>query len=303
MRLIPSSSLTLLFFFSSSGSNNKAVISVLVPSISSEQNQILLAPFTPVDVKDALFSMHPDKALGPVGMNPAFYQKFWHIVGRDISYACLQFIANKELPMALNKTLIVLIPKKAHPKVLPDMRPIALCNVLYKIIAKMLANRLKLVLDIVIFDPQSAFVHVRAITDNILISAEIMHFSKRKLQGNEEVTALKIDMAKAYDRVEWVFLQAIMLKMGFTPEWVQLIMLCVTTVSYTVLRDGNKVGPINPSRGLRQGDPLSPYLFLLCAEGVSSLITKYEKLGLIHGVRVARKAPVLSHLLFADDCF
>lgn len=138
-----------------------------------------MAPFTAVDVKDALFSIHPDKAPRPNGMNPAFYQKFWHIVGRDISYACLQFIANKELPMALNKTLIVLIPKKAHPEVLPDMRPIALCNVLYKIIAKMLANWLKLVLDTVISDPQSAFVPGRAITDNILISTEIMHFLKR----------------------------------------------------------------------------------------------------------------------------
>lgn len=172
-------------------------------------------------------------------------------MGRDISYACLQFIANKELPMALNKTLIVLIPKKAHPEVLPDMQPIALCNVLYKIIAKMLANRLKLVLDTVISDPQSAFVPGRAITDNILISAEIMHFLKRKRQGNEGVATLKIDIAKAYDRVEWDFLRAIMLKMGFAAEWVQLIMLCITTVSYSVLRDGNKVGPINPSRGLR----------------------------------------------------
>ncbi|XP_024042737.1 uncharacterized protein LOC127899877 [Citrus sinensis] len=193
-----------------------------------------------VDVKDALFSMHPDKAPGPDGMNPAFYQKFWHIVGRDISYACLQFIANKELPMALNKTLIVLIPKKAHPEVLLDMRPIALSNVLYKIIAKMLANRLKLVLDTVISNPQSAFDPGRAITDNILISAEIMHFLKRKRQGNEGVAALKIDMAKAYDRVEWDFLRAIMLKIGFAAEWVQLIMLCITTISYNVLRDGNK---------------------------------------------------------------
>lgn len=172
-------------------------------------------------------------------------------MGRDISYACLQFIANKELPMALNKTLIVLILKKAHPEVLPDMQPIALCNVLYKIIAKMLANRLKLVLDTVISDPQSAYVPGRAITNNILISAEIMHFLKRKRQVNGGVAALKIDMAKAYNRLEWDFLQAIMLKMRFAAEWVQLIMLCITTVSDSVLRDSNKVGPINMSRRLR----------------------------------------------------
>ena len=92
-----------------------------------------------------------------------------------------------------------------------------------------------------------------------------------------------------------------MSKMGFADEWVQLIMLCVTTVSYSVFRDGNEMGPIIPRRGLHQGDPLSPYLFLLC--GLSSLITKYEKVGLIHGVQVVRKALVICHLLFADDCF
>ncbi|KAH9750457.1 reverse transcriptase domain-containing protein [Citrus sinensis] len=289
--------------FSSNGSNSEAVISSVMTSITAEQNQILLAPFTDADVKEALFSMHPDKSPGPDGMNPAFYQKFWHIVGGDVSAACLYFIANKQFPLDLNKTFIVLIPKKAQPEVLADMRPIALCNVLYKIIAKMLANRLKLVLDSVIFDSQSAFVPGRAITDNILISAEIMHFLKRKRQGKKGVAALKIDMAKAYDRVEWDFLRAMMSKMGFADEWVHLVMLCVTTVSYSVLREGNEVGLIIPRRGLRQGDPLSPYLFLLCAEGFSSLIAKYEKAGLIHGVQVARKAPAISHLLFADDCF
>ncbi|KAH9790374.1 reverse transcriptase domain-containing protein [Citrus sinensis] len=289
--------------FSSNGSNNEAVVSSVMTSITAKQNQILLAPFTDADVKEALFNMHPDKSPGPDGMNPAFYKNFWHIVGADVSAACLYFIANKQFPLDLNKTLIVLIPKKAQREVLADMRPIALCNVLYKIIAKMLANRLKLVLDSVISDSQSAFVPGRAITDNILISAEIMHFLKRKRQGKKGVAALKIDMAKAYDRVEWDFLKAMMSKMGFADEWVQLVMLCVTTVSYSVLRDDKEVGPIIPRRGLRQGDPLSPYLFLLCAEGFSSLIAKYEKAGLIHGVQVARKAPAISHLLFADDCF
>ena len=162
--------------FSSSGSNSEAVISSVMASITPEQNQIMLASFTDVDVKEALFGMHPDKSPGPDGMNPAFYKKFWHIVGRDVSAACLYFITNKEFPLDLNKMFIVLIPKKAQTEVLSDMRPIALCNVLYKIIAKMLANRLKLVLDSVISDSQSAFVPGRAITYNILISVKIMHF-------------------------------------------------------------------------------------------------------------------------------
>ena len=98
--------------FSSSGSNSEAVTSSVMTSITAEQNRILLAPFTDADVKEALFSMHPDKSPGPDGMNPAFYKKIWHIMGRDILAACLYFIANKQFPLDLNKTFIVLIPKK-----------------------------------------------------------------------------------------------------------------------------------------------------------------------------------------------
>ena len=114
----------------------------------------------------------------------------------------------------------------------------------------MLANRVKVVLESVVYDVQSAFVHGRAIIDNILISAEIVHYLKRKRQSNEGVTALKIDMSKAYDRIEWRFLKAIMLIMGFVIDWVDLIILYVTTVNYKLIREGIKVGPIVPSRRL-----------------------------------------------------
>ncbi|KAH9779368.1 reverse transcriptase domain-containing protein [Citrus sinensis] len=123
------------------------------------------------------------------------------------------------------------------------------------------------------------------------------------VHSRERAAALKIDMAKAYDRIEWPFLSAIMLKMGFDHDFIKLIMLCVSTVSYKFSRDGMDIGPIIPSRGLRQGDPLSPYLFIICAEGLSSLIHHHEKAGMLHGVRIARCAPCLTHLFFADDCF
>ncbi|KAH9778582.1 reverse transcriptase domain-containing protein [Citrus sinensis] len=256
---------------------NNQVLSCIEPNISTQHNQLLLEHFTAMDVKDALFSMHPDKSPGPDGMNPAFYQKYWHIVGHDVTDACLNYITHRALPAGLNDTLIVLIPKKTQPEFLTYMRPIALCN--------------------------SAFVPGRAITDNILISTEIVHYLKRKKQGKTGIAALKIDMSKAYDRIEWLFLKSMMLRMGFDEDWVTLIMMCVSTVSYKVCRNGEEVGPIVPSQGLRQGDPLSPYLFIICAKGLSSLIQNREKAGLIHGVKVARSAPTVSHLFFADDCF
>ena len=113
--------------------------------------------------------------------------------------------------------------------------------------------------------------------------------------------AIKLDMSKAYDRVKWVYLEAMMRKMGFHERWISLIMMCVTTVSYSMLINGKPKGKITPSRGLRQGDPISPYLFLLCAEGLSAMIKKKERGGNLKGVAVCRRAPSIAHMLFAYD--
>lgn len=108
-------------------------------------------------------------------------------------------------------------------------------------------------------------------------------------------------MSKAYDRVEWSLLEAMMLKLGFSEAWVALIMKCVSSVSYKVKVNGNLSEFFSPKRGLRQGDPLSPYLFLLCAEGFSALLQEAEQNGSIKGVKICLRVPSVSHLLFADD--
>lgn len=113
--------------------------------------------------------------------------------------------------------------------------------------------------------------------------------------------ALKLDISQPYDRVEWDYLVAIMRKLGFAERWITLIMSCVRIVSYSVLINGSPQGHIIPTRGLRQGDPLSPYLFLLCAEGLSSLLSSAEREGHITGMAIVRGGPQLSHLFFADD--
>lgn len=175
----------------------------------------------------------------------------------------------------MNDTSLVLIPKNSNPSLMGDLRPISLCNMLFKIGSKVLANRMKLVLNSVISENQRAFIPGRLISDNMMISFEVMHYLKRKTTGKTGSMALKLDLNKAYDRVEWKFLGDVLTKMGFSARWKQLIIKCVSTVRYEIVNSGRKMGPIIPTRGIRQGDPLSPYLFLVCAEGFSALINKY----------------------------
>lgn len=174
---------------------------------------------------------------------------------------------------------------------------------MYKVIAKVLANRLRSILPGIITDNQSAFVPGRNIADNVLVTFEILHHMKRMRRGAEREVALKLDVSKAYDRVDWSYLRKRLIQMGFESKWINWIFLCVTTVSYSVGVNGVSVGPIIPRRGLRQGDPLSPYLFLFCADGLSDMINKEALENKISGSQIASNAPAVTHLLFADDSF
>lgn len=137
------------------------------------------------------------------------------------------------MPDEVNQTTIVLIPKVKHPQDLKNFRPISLCNVVYKLCSKVLANRLRVFLDEIISLEQSAFVPGRLITDNVLVAYECTHYLKRK-KGKLGACATKLDMAKAYDRVEWNYLQGIMRKLGFAESFVQTVMRCVCSVSFSV---------------------------------------------------------------------
>ncbi|GAU37390.1 hypothetical protein TSUD_22640 [Trifolium subterraneum] len=148
-----------------------------------------------------------------------------------------------------------------------------------------------------------SFVEGRSILDNALIATEVIHALKRKTKGRSGELALKIDISKAYDKVDWGFLHGVMTRMGFTDVWIRWVMMCVSSVNYSVLMNSDRVGPISPGRGLRQGDPLSPYLFILVTECLTALIHQAVGRGDLHGVRICRGAPEVSHLLFADDCF
>ena len=173
---------------------------------------------------------------------------------------------------------------------------------IYKIISKALANRLKRVLPDIISEEQTAFVPGRIITDNVLVAYECLHFMRSNRSRSNAYCALKLDMMKAYDRVEWNYLEAIMLKLGFKNCFVDKIMKCVKSVYFSVLFNGERLQEFKPTQRIRQGDPNSPYLFLLCAESLSCILKGEGADQHVHGIQVSRTAPMINHLLFADDC-
>ncbi|XP_030930993.1 uncharacterized protein LOC115956857 [Quercus lobata] len=269
--------------------------------VSEEMNQALVAPFEREEVELALKQMDPLKAPGPDGMPPLFFQHFWPAIGDDVVEAVLTCLNSGSIPSSINRTFITLIPKVKSPVRVSDYRPIALCNTLYKLISKVLANRLKTILPCVISDTQSAFQSSKAISDNILVAFETLHHMKNQKSKKGCFMALKLDMSKAYDRVEWVYLVKIMERLGFCEKWVSLVYECISSVSYSILVNGESRGDIRPSRGLRQEDPLSPYLFLLCSKGLNRMLQRAAAEDGIRGFSLCRRGPKISHLFFADD--
>lgn len=169
-----------------------------------------------------------------------------------------------------------------------DLRPSSLCNVVYKLVSKVLANRLKCILGDIILENQSAFVPGRLISDNTILAYEMTHYMKRKRSGTA-YAALKLDMSKAYDRVEWNFLREVLVKLGFCDGFVANIMKCVTTVKYRFCVNGALTVQLVPRRGIRQGDP------------ISAMLVHAETAGSITGIKLCMAAPAVNHLLFEDD--
>ena len=288
-------------FTSTEGRVSTSILDCVPTVIDEEMNESLCREFEASEVATALQEMAALKALGPNGMPPLFYQHFRSTVNHDVTSSILSWLNLGTIPTPLNHTFITLVPKINSPEYAHQFRPISLCNVLYKIYSKILANRLKKLLPSIITEHQSAFTKGRLIFDNILVAFETLHSLQNYKGGKFGYMALKLNMSKAYDRVEWYYLEGIMKKMGFRERWINLVMGCVKTISYFVLVNGKPCGRIFPTRGIKQGDPLSPFLFLLCTEGLNGLIKNVDLQGDIHGYSLCRRGPKLTHLLFAND--
>ena len=285
--------------FSSSHPNNvENIANCMNGRVSLEDNLMLTGPVTDEEIQSAAFQIPPSRAPGPDGFTGGFYHDHWEVVGKDVTRMIKAFWHSGKFLKKFNHTNLALIPKVACPKSLKQYRPIALCNVCYKILAKVLTNRLKRIMPKIICENQSAFVAGKQIHDNILVVHEILHSLMHQTKQDSAGMAIKLDMAKAYDRVEWNFLLAMMGKLGFDPLFCSWIKECISTVTFSILMNGRPTGYILPQRGLRQGDPLSPYLFLLCTEGFSALIRCGLENEALHGFRVTNSTNPISHLFF-----
>ncbi|XP_021758571.1 uncharacterized protein LOC110723527 [Chenopodium quinoa] len=232
-----------------------------LPTLSSSQKDMLMAPFSPSEIKAAMFHISNDKSPGPDGFTSAFFNTHWDHTGHLVISAVQYFFAH----------------------------------------AKCITGRLRGVLPSLISGFQNAFVPGRLISDNALVAHELLSFMNASKARKRFYAALKLDMNKAYDRVRWDFLSQVLRAFGFPPYSVHIIEQCVTTVSYQVLVNGSLTPSFRPQCCLRQGDPLSPYLFVLCMEVLSTSLRRAEEQALFSGIRVSRGGPSISHLFFADD--
>ncbi|GJR12441.1 hypothetical protein Tco_0795093 [Tanacetum coccineum] len=252
------------------------VDNLLSTCLSANKALDMIRPFSSKEVKEAMFSMGNDKSPDPDGYTAAFFKSAWDIVGSDVTRAVCEFFTNGRLLKELNHTVIALISKVHSPACVNDYRLISCCNVLFKCISKIIANRIKECLKRLVSPNQSAFVPSRSITDNILLTQEIMH--NYHLDRGVPRCAFKVDIQKAYDTVDWEFLKVVLIGFGFHNCMVSWIIECVSTTSFSICINGSLHGYFKGKRGIRQGNPLSPYLFTLIMEVLTLMLHRREAL-------------------------
>ena len=223
------------------------------------------------------------KALGPDGFTSNFFHHFWEMVKEEVLEIVQESISKRGVQKSFNATFLTLIPKEVGADNLEKFIPIVLCNVIYKIISKVITNRLKPLLPNLISPEQSQFVEGRHILDGFILVHEAIHSLKSTWRLG---MMIKIDIAKAYDKLSWQYMDKMLEAFGFGPEWVEWVMSLVSTSFFNILLNGSPTKVIHLSWGIRQGNPLFPFLFILMVEGLSRLIQDQVGTGELWGIRI-----------------
>jgi hypothetical protein len=268
------------------------------PMISDDDNCGLTAPFCLEEIELVVKECDGNKSPGPDGFNFNFIKDSWDLLKGDIRILFDQFHGNECLPKSFLSYFVTLIPKVDSPFSLSDYRPISLLGCLYKIIAKVLVNRLSKVMNGIIAPTQSAFLKNRNLVDGVLVVNEVVDLAKKT---GRDCMVFKVDFEKAYDSVDWGFLEYMLYRFGFNEKWIRWIRACVFAGNLSVLVNGSPTKEFNIQRGLKQGDPLAPFLFLLVAEGFGGVMKKAVSERLFKGFSIGSEGIDISHLQYADD--
>lgn len=266
--------------------------------VSSIQNEALVTQFSVEEIFKALKALGNNKAPSPDGFTVKFLITQWSIFKDIFKSLMSDFHRNGRLNACIQENFICLVQKKENVTLVKDFRPISLTTLAYKVVAKVLSERLKQVMDAIISPTQSAFIEGRQILDPILIANEAVEDYRAK---RKKGWILKLDLEKAFDRVNWNFLEKNLSLKKFSSKWISWIMGCLKNPKYSVFINGKPRGRITASRGIRQGDPLSPFLFLLVSEVLGEIINKLHINSQFEGFLVGKDLIHLPLLQFVDD--
>nr|GEV01064.1 retrovirus-related Pol polyprotein from transposon TNT 1-94 [Tanacetum cinerariifolium] len=278
--------------------NHPPFTSNLFKKLTSLKVTLLDAPFTNVEIEEAVWNCGGEKAPGPDGFTFKFIKFYWDTVGNDFIDMVKHFERNGSIPMGCNSLFISLVPKIHNPLHLNDFRPISLIGCQYKLIAKVLANRLLKVINLIVSEVQTAHIQGRQIIDGPLIVNEILAWATKK---KECLFILKVDFEKAFDSFDWSFLDHVMCQMCFSSKWRTWIHGCLYSAYASVIVNGSPTKVFKIQKGLCQGDPLSQFLFIIAMEAFHVTIQEAKANRIFEGIQVGHNNVDVSHLQFADD--
>jgi len=266
--------------------------------ISPAVNKILMRTVELREVEEAVKQMAEGTAPGPDGFTVTFFHKFWDMLKEEVLHLVESSRKTRKVLPAFNATFLTLLPKSEGANHPSKFRPISLCNVIFKIITKVIANRIKPLMKLLIAPEQSGFVEGRQILDGIILIHEVVHSLKH---SNTPGMLVKLDLSKAYDKLNWDFMRGMLRAFGFCNEWIEWVMNITSSAFFSIMINGAPSQPFNSSRGIRQGDPLSPYLFILMAEGLGRTIRAFHQNQSIRGIKLFQDLEAHTHQQFVDD--
>lgn len=280
-------------FFGSGGDSLLDLGLLTLPRLSDKDSQALVRPIHKQEMTAALGSMGDDKPSGPDGLNVRSLKFLWPFISSKMENFISTFHDTAAIPAGLNSSFVTLIPKNVDPSTVRDYRPISLINTSIKVLTKVLASRLAAHMGYLTSDTQSGFTKGRQASKGILVVKEIVHsLQKNKCKG----MVIKLDFEKAFDTIKWEFLFSVLEKMNFDAKWLDWIKSLLSTSRISILVNGSPTKEFSPRRGLRQGDPLSPLLFNLVAEVLSSMLNEAANKGIFGGITLDKSSPPITHL-------